>query len=115
MQRSTSEGPIARSFLKPEEFERMPAGQALLLVTGASPLRLRIGGWFKDRPTRERVLPAPEMQPLPLEVRIGAFRTTTRRDARPRQADLFGSAVSSKQADAAQVLQDVEDGSDPPA
>ncbi len=94
---SVSTGLAARSFMKPEEFERMSAGLALLLSPGAPPFHLNIVGWFCNGVFRRRRLPAPETAPIAAQAGVSPFRTGWRGD-RTRSA-LRGRAQGTDQGD----------------
>jgi len=75
---STSLAQVVRTFLKPEEFERLPPGVAVLLAPGAAPLRIRIRGWFECALFRKRVVAAPHVSPLPTEPPVVSYRVERR-------------------------------------
>jgi len=98
---SVSTGLAARAFMKPEEFERMGSGSALLLTLGAPPFRVRVVGWFRKAIFLRRRLPAPKVPPLAVEDDFVPFRAAETGDRRThkrvlrtasgRQGDLFGA------------------------
>lgn len=110
LQRSTSETQISRSFLKPEEFERISANLAILFVTGAAPFRVKVQGWFETSRFSVRILPAPVVTAVGMSTAHAPFRARATERAKPTtQRDLFGGSPAASVD--SQVLSDVGTGS----
>lgn len=99
---STTTAQAARRLLKPEEFERLGAGRAVLLAPGAPPFRVALKPWFSVRAFSRRRTPPPDMpalepSPPPLPFRTqGPVHASGARKARRRakasrtaQGDMF--------------------------
>jgi type IV secretion system protein VirD4 len=82
---SVSTGSGVRTFLKPEEFERMRAGVAVLLVPGASPFRVKIVGWFRNRLLVKRRRHPPKLPILAIDPVSPSFRASTHRPRTQRK------------------------------
>ena len=88
---STSMAQAVRTFLKPEEFERLQTGSAVLLAPGAPPFRLRVRGWFERDLFRKRGIAAPSISSLGNEPPVSPFRA--RRPVRRNNARRAGNGA----------------------
>ncbi|TPW04140.1 MAG: type IV secretion system protein VirD4, partial [Alphaproteobacteria bacterium] len=107
---STTTAQTARRLLKPEEFERLGAGRAVLLAPGAPPFRIALTPWFAVRALHRRCVAPPEIAPLAPAPPPSPFRTgvqTTRRGprtgrrratTRAAQGEMFGARPGSTTA-----------------